>query len=95
MARLGEIPFGRYYGSVDSTPLFIVLAAAYYDQTGDLDFIESIWPNIALALNWIDHYGDQDGDLFVEYHRRSEIHRMESRRRKRRSAASWRQTHHA
>ena len=72
MARLGEIPFGRYYGSVDSTPLFIVLAAAYYDQTGDLDFIESIWPNIALALNWIDHYGDQDGDLFVEYHRRSE-----------------------
>jgi glycogen debranching enzyme len=67
MAALGEIPFGRYYGSVDSTPLFVLLAGAYFERTGDLAFIESIWPNIGAALQWIDHYGDQDGDGFVEY----------------------------
>lgn len=71
MATLGEIPFGRYYGSVDSTPLFIMLAGAYYEHTGDLDFIASIWPNIQLALKWIDKYGDADGDGFVEYARHS------------------------
>ncbi len=67
MAALGEIPFGCYYGSVDSTPLFVVLAAAYYDQTADLEFIESLWPNVERALEWIDHFGDADGDGFVEY----------------------------
>jgi glycogen debranching enzyme len=69
MAALGEIPFGRYYGSVDSTPLFVLLAGAYYERTGDRAFIESIWPNIEAALRWIDTYGDQDGDGFVEYMR--------------------------
>lgn len=72
MAALGEIPFGRYYGSVDSTPLFIMLAEAYYERTGDRDFIESLWPNLERALNWIDVYGDVDRDGFVEYHRQSE-----------------------
>jgi glycogen debranching enzyme len=71
MAQLKEIPFGRYYGSVDSTPLFIMLAGAYYERTGDKAFIESIWPNIDLALAWIDKYGDADGDGFVEYVQRS------------------------
>jgi glycogen debranching enzyme len=71
LATLGEIPFNRYYGSVDATPLFVVLAAAYYERTGDHAFIESIWPNIELALQWIDRYGDIDGDGFVEYARRS------------------------
>ena len=69
MAALGEIPFGRYYGSVDATPLFVLLAGAYYERTGDLAFIESIWPNIEAALHWIDDYGDRDGDGFVEYDR--------------------------
>ena len=46
MAAAGEIPFGRYYGSVDSTPLFVMLAGAYYQRTGDRDFISRIWPNI-------------------------------------------------
>ncbi|HET9888520.1 MAG TPA: amylo-alpha-1,6-glucosidase [bacterium] len=69
MAALREIPFGRYYGSVDSTPLFIMLAGAYFKRTGDLDFIESIWSNIEAALGWIDRYGDLDGDGFVEYFR--------------------------
>ena len=71
LATLGEIPFKRYYGSVDATPLFVILAAAYYERTGDQAFIESIWPSIELALQWIDRYGDVDGDGFVEYARRS------------------------
>ena len=71
MAALNEIPFGRYYGSIDATPLFIMLAGAYYERTGDQAFIAQIWPNIERALQWIDHAGDLDGDGFVEYSRRS------------------------
>jgi glycogen debranching enzyme len=71
MAALGEIPFGCYYGSVDSTPLFVMLAGAYYERTADRELIESIWPNIERALDWIDHSGDADGDGFVEYSRQS------------------------
>ncbi len=71
MAALGEIPFGRYYGSHDATPLFIVLAAAYYRRTGDLPFVERLWPNIEAALDWIERDGDMDGDGFVEYQRQS------------------------
>ncbi|MGH8259097.1 MAG: amylo-alpha-1,6-glucosidase, partial [Steroidobacteraceae bacterium] len=71
MAALGEIPFGRYYGSVDSTPLFVMLAGAYYRRTADAAFIESIWPHVRAALEWLDRYGDPDHDGFVEYHRRS------------------------
>jgi glycogen debranching enzyme len=71
MAALKEIPYGRYYGSIDATPLFIMLAGAYYERTGDRAFIAQIWPNIERALQWIDHAGDFDGDGFVEYSRRS------------------------
>ncbi|GAC1431658.1 MAG: amylo-alpha-1,6-glucosidase [Terriglobales bacterium] len=71
MAALGEVPFGRYYGTVDATPLFIVLAGAYYDRTGDRKFLEQLWPNIQRALAWISDYGDKDGDGFVEYARHS------------------------
>jgi glycogen debranching enzyme len=71
MAATGEIPFGRYYGSVDSTPLFVMLAGAYYRRTADLAFIQSLWPNIELASNWMDQYGDTDQDGFIEYWRRS------------------------
>ena len=71
MAALAEVPFGRYYGSVDSTPLFVLLAAAYYERTGDRDFLQSIWPNIERALDWMYHFGDRDQDGFVEYDRRS------------------------
>ncbi|MGH7828474.1 MAG: amylo-alpha-1,6-glucosidase [Candidatus Binatia bacterium] len=71
MAALGEIPFGCYYGSTDATPLFVMLAGAYYERTGDLKFIKSIWPHITLALQWIDSYGDIDGDGFVESARKS------------------------
>ena len=71
LAALNEIPFGRYYGSVDSTPLFVALAGAYYRRTGDLEFVRGIWPNIELALQWIDRYGDSDRDGFVDYRRKS------------------------
>ncbi|RMH08365.1 MAG: amylo-alpha-1,6-glucosidase [Nitrospirae bacterium] len=71
MAALHEIPFARYYGSIDSTPLFIMLASAYYERTGDKAFIASLWPHIELALTWINQYGDQDRDGFVEYLRHS------------------------
>ncbi len=71
MAQCHEIPFDRYYGSVDSTPLFVLLAACYYARTGNRSFIESIWEHIELALRWIDRYGDLDGDGFVEYLRTS------------------------
>ncbi len=71
MAALGEIPFGRYYGSVDATPLFIVLAGSYYDRTGDRELVQRLWPNVELALQWIERFGDMDGDGFVEYARRS------------------------
>jgi glycogen debranching enzyme len=69
MARTGEVPFGRYYGSVDSTPLFLFLAAAYFERTGDSELLRSIWENIEMALDWIDNFGDRDGDGFVEYTR--------------------------
>ena len=71
MARLGEVPFGRYYGSVDSTPLFVILAGEYLARTGNKAFIAGLWPHVERALEWIDHYGDHDDDGFVEYARRS------------------------
>lgn len=72
MANTGEIPFKMYYGTTDATPLFICLSGAYFDRTGDVDFIREIWPNIQLALEWIDKYGDIDGDGFVEYQRKKD-----------------------
>ncbi len=71
MAALGEVPFGCYYGSVDATPLFIVLADAYYGRTADQEFLRRLWPHVELALEWIDKFGDLDGDGFVEYARHS------------------------
>jgi glycogen debranching enzyme len=72
MATLGEVPFGLYYGSVDATPLFVVLAGCYARRTGDYAFIRDIWPAIERALAWIDGPADIDRDGFVEYARSSE-----------------------
>jgi glycogen debranching enzyme len=72
MAEIGEVPFKLYYGSIDSTPLFIMLAGHYLRRTTDLDTIKNIWENILDALAWIDNYGDIDGDGFVEYQRKAE-----------------------
>ncbi|HZP86103.1 MAG TPA: amylo-alpha-1,6-glucosidase [Burkholderiales bacterium] len=67
LAHLREIPFGRYYGSVDATPLFVVLAGLYWQRTGDRVTLERIWPNVKAALDWISRYGDLDDDGFIEY----------------------------
>ena len=72
MANTREVPFGCYYGSVDATPLFVILGGAYLQRTADLSLIREIWPNIEAALEWIDRYGDADGDGFVEYSRQSQ-----------------------
>jgi glycogen debranching enzyme len=72
LARIGEIPFLRYYGTVDATPLFVLLAGRYYERTGDVATLKGLWPNIVAALGWIDGPGDPDGDGFVEYHSQRE-----------------------
>ena len=71
MAALGEVPFGRYYGSHDATPLFVMLAASYLERTDDRAFIERIWPAIESALHWLEWDGDLDADGFIEYARQS------------------------
>ncbi|HEX5948167.1 MAG TPA: amylo-alpha-1,6-glucosidase [Actinomycetota bacterium] len=71
LARAGEIPHTPYYGSVDSTPLWLVLLHDAYRWTGDLDAVKELWPNVVAALRWIDEHGDLDGDGYVEYRRRS------------------------
>ena len=72
MANLHEVPFGLYYGTVDATPLFVMLAGMYYERTGDRATIEAIWPNIEAALAWCDGYGDKDRDGFLEYFRETD-----------------------
>jgi glycogen debranching enzyme len=72
MAALREVPFARYYGSVDSTPLFVLLAGLYVERTGDEQTLAELWPSIEAALRWIDGAGDPDRDGFVEYRRASE-----------------------
>src|SRR5215831_5427776 len=72
MAALGEVPFGLYYGSVDSTPLFVLLLGLYVERTGDVAVLRELWPNLEAALRWINTYGDSDGDGFVEYQRITE-----------------------
>jgi len=71
MTRDGEMPFGPYYGSVDATPLFLVLLGETFNWTADEQLIEELLPNAYAALEWIDKYGDLDDDGFVEYLRRS------------------------
>ena len=72
MAGLREVPFAQYYGSVDATPLFVLLAGLYVERTGDEETLAELWPAIEAALRWIDGPGDPDRDGFVEYRRASE-----------------------
>jgi glycogen debranching enzyme len=67
MAALGQIPFGRYYGTVDGTPLFLLLLAETFHATGDLHLCRELWPAAERALAWCQTYGDVDGDGFLEY----------------------------
>jgi len=71
MTRCGEMPFGPYYGSVDATPLFLILLSETYNWTADDELVRELLPAAYRALDWIDRYGDLDRDGFVEYLRRS------------------------
>jgi glycogen debranching enzyme len=71
MANTGEVVFGRYYGSVDSTPLFVLLAAEYYRWTADLELMRELQSSLSAALVWMDEYGDADGDGYLEYKRKA------------------------
>jgi glycogen debranching enzyme len=71
MAATGEVPFARYYGSVDATPLFLMLLGGYVEASADLQLAEQLWPAAERALEWIKKFGDRDGDGFVEYYRKT------------------------
>lgn len=71
LATTNQIPFNPYYGTVDATPLFLILLVEYVKWTGDLEIMSELENHIEAALSWIDQYGDRDGDLFVEYHQES------------------------
>lgn len=72
LAAVGDIPHTPYYGSIDSTPLWLVVYGHMWRWTGDRELLEKLWPNALRALEWIDSYGDADGDGYVEYIRKSE-----------------------
>ncbi len=72
MAATGEVPFRQYYGTIDATPLFVILAGKYVERTSDWALIRQLWPSIEAALSWIDQFGDMDGDGFIEYARGTE-----------------------
>jgi len=72
LSRLNLVPFAPYYGSIDSTPLFLLLAAEYAHWTGDTETIAELMPAVERALEWIDRFGDRDGDGFVEYLKESD-----------------------
>ena len=70
--RAAEVWFPRYYGTVDATPLFLVLLSETWRWTGDDALVRELEPALRLALRWIDEFGDRDGDGFVEFMRRSD-----------------------
>jgi glycogen debranching enzyme len=71
LANTNQIPFTPYYGTIDATPLFLILLSEYIKWSGDLVLFEQLRENIEAALQWINDYGDRDGDGFLEYHQES------------------------
>jgi glycogen debranching enzyme len=72
MANRREIPYIPYYGSIDVTPLFLIVLEAYIRWTNDLSFLAQLWPNAQAAARWLIDYGDRDGDSLIEYHKFAE-----------------------
>lgn len=72
MANCREIPFIPYYGTVDATPLFLMLLGDYTRWTNDLALLQRLWPHAEAAARWMTEYGDLDGDTFLEYHKISD-----------------------
>lgn len=73
LTHFGERPQKPYYGASDTTPLFLVLLDEYERWTGDANLVRALEPNARAALAWIDHYGDRDGDGYIEYERKTEL----------------------
>lgn len=67
LANTRQVPFYPYYGSIDSTPLFLIGCAEYFTRTKDRAFLDAVMPAVEKALAWIDTFGDRDGDGYVEY----------------------------
>ncbi len=72
VSMIGELPFRPYYGSVDSTLLFLLLLAEYYAWTADGRLVHRLRPHLLAALDWLYQHGDLDGDGYIEYAKRSE-----------------------
>jgi glycogen debranching enzyme len=72
MAALGEVPFGRYYGGVDTTPLFVALAGAYAERTGTMELVDQLWPELERATAWIERRIDDDPYGLIAYAKSSE-----------------------
>ncbi|WP_343713887.1 amylo-alpha-1,6-glucosidase [Inquilinus sp.] len=72
MVALGELPFAEYYGGVDTTPLFIMLAGAYASRTGDMALIDELWPALLRAIGWVERRADANSGGFLDYARNSE-----------------------
>lgn len=72
MSALNELPFGRYYGGVDTTPLFVMLAGAYARRTGDRAFIQEIWPALQEAIRWVEGNAERNAQGFISYARAEE-----------------------
>ena len=72
MAATGEVPFALYYGGVDTTPLFIVLAGAYVERTGDDALIDELWPALERAAQWVIDKCDRNPYGLLDYQRTSE-----------------------
>lgn len=71
LSRSGELPYGPYYGSIDSTPLFLMLAAGLFEWTADVRFLRSLIPEITAAIEWMEQYGDAQGNGYLSYEKRS------------------------
>ena len=72
MTATGEVAFGQNYGSVDATPLFIILLSEYFQWTGDRELLEEMQPHLSAALGWLTEWGDMDGDGLIEYKRNTD-----------------------
>jgi len=71
LSSSGELPYSPYYGSIDSTPLFLLLAAEYYAWTADDDTLRELMPALRQAIAWMDEYGDPERSGFLSYEKRS------------------------
>src|SRR6266571_8988955 len=71
LTQTGELPFSPYFGSIDSTPLFLLLAGEYFRWTNDLELLAQLEPNLRAGLRWLSDYGDSNGDGYVDYEKRS------------------------